>query len=668
MKRVGNRLLFVTLIASQFLFLLGTSFLDIKIGIWRDVEPIQIGLHLSAACAALGILLLLAESKPDLKKAARKYLPVSVLFFLFFWTLVGTPFVTAPALSILGDPRLGAGALSYLALALLFLASILIWNLSSIHRKWMAGSAIFSFALLLLMQLLGTSVEPRYKLHGYNDFFIFHSILVFMLIFSFFHVRRSVVFAVYMVLVPTLSLIMTNRSGVLVGLTTPVYILFISRYNFELRRKILMASVAVLPILVAMLISIYGIYRQSASDVMQVDSISSRYLMYEVILRAFWHQPSALLTGFGWGHFADLVGTLGTVKEVSMAEGLWSGFSRVNLHSHHQAMEAFMATGLIGFILWLSFPAMILMRIREQAMLVVGGLSLLSLTALSSLWFHTIESIPLMALSFAAIMGDGNSSHSPSKKTIHEDLFWWKAARTALFVIMCFVAANVWYQLTHGFRCHSIMTRMQLWQRLHENISLDPKELTKVAGPGGVHFIQLFKIASDMEKQYVESNKKEEKRLLMDDFIQAQQYLENYDDRLSKRFPISAFRYYTWLSTQSDALRSSVPWPDYERHWYRSMQDFVITAPQRSDLAATLFMWLLRNNKSNKILNLGERMLQMNPHDPVALWFTGMVLLDKEGLEQQGTNRIRRGISTGIEKILPDIKALNRMILSNHNL
>jgi hypothetical protein len=87
--------------------------------------------------------------------------------------------------------------------------------------------------------------------------------------------------------------------------------------------------------------------------------------------------------------------------------------------------------------------------------------------------------------------------------------------------------------------------------------------------------------------------------------------------------------------------------------WQEALERTLILAPERSDLAVPYFSWLLAGQSEAALAALANRLLRLNPDDPVGLWFSGVGLLAQPATAERGMSRMSRAIDKGLEEVMP---------------
>lgn len=88
----------------------------------------------------------------------------------------------------------------------------------------------------------------------------------------------------------------------------------------------------------------------------------------------------------------------------------------------------------------------------------------------------------------------------------------------------------------------------------------------------------------------------------------------------------------------------------YYYDWEEELREWLVTRPQRSDLATPFLLYHVLHNKedvSSEVINVIRK---NNPEDPIGLWFKGLSLLESESLA--GISMMKKAIKNGIERFI----------------
>ena len=100
--------------------------------------------------------------------------------------------------------------------------------------------------------------------------------------------------------------------------------------------------------------------------------------------------------------------------------------------------------------------------------------------------------------------------------------------------------------------------------------------------------------------------------------------------------------------------------------WEPILMALLARAPARVDLSIPYYAWRIGHNEETEALAFAERRLVLNPQDPVALWYSGSILLADVDREQEGIKRMGRALALNLRQIMPVSKEWIE-IIQHHN-
>jgi hypothetical protein len=114
----------------------------------------------------------------------------------------------------------------------------------------------------------------------------------------------------------------------------------------------------------------------------------------------------------------------------------------------------------------------------------------------------------------------------------------------------------------------------------------------------------------------------------------------------SLEFLIIQMSFFKFLSTHK-----FFPQKDYEKLWIRASYQLYKKAPFRTDALAPFFLWSIKR-QPGLASNFLEEILSLNPNDPVALWFYGVLLKKKKNTQLAG-DYFLKAYEKGIANFMP---------------
>lgn len=408
------------------LFLFALALPPFQAGIWIQTEPVLLGLYmLTGTCAAW----LLAGMVNGWLTLHRPHLLGLCLLLWVGWQLVTAVVAVTPYRAWFGSPELGEGAGWHVALLLLLLTASPLWRDTQARRAliYMAWASVL--LQMMLHWLYPLSDDNRYIPGSWTPA-VYPSYIAFMAGYlwlvsatqGMLHTPRG---RAIMALLVLLALYAShNVSGkVLLGGAVVVTLLVQTLWRFRPVRRALYPArrLRVAAMLCCLLplgwygVSAYFTQLRPYTDATEAfallsdqdGSLGSRIVLNQIGLSAMRHEPLRWLTGNGWGGFTDDVFRYVLVGDVSVFS---NGERRPStmmvdshtFHSHSQPLEALLALGLPGMVLWFAVLLLLLWYLPARYFWACAPM-LVGLVALSFMWFELAQCVPYRALALAAV-------------------------------------------------------------------------------------------------------------------------------------------------------------------------------------------------------------------------------------------------------------------------
>ncbi len=651
-ERIGIGITALSLFLSLFIVFLALP--PFHTGVWFQSEPVIIGLHIVSAIACAGVTLLILSNR------TRYFYIIKhpfVLFpaFLGIWSVLVSPFASVPVLSWLGYPCQGEGILWYFDLASLIAAGIGVNEYSGIRRgiAWISTAAAWTVTGLTIY---GNFRHPAWQWSPYwfPDYIAFYGIFAIIILTTYIRPDSFMAQAGCLSAGGGIVVLSDNRAAILLSLIliplTWGMLSYLRQRQKRFVRLYAAGPIIAIPIFLTVGISLYEIHRTETHPKKQIqsDSLSSRSLQNRVIFLSFQDKPSALFTGYGWGHYADQLIAYANQDAVFLnAEGpeRLDSLDREYFHSHNDFAEALLSSGVIGMLLlWgllISLPFCC-----KDSQIALAGTSAVLTAGLSAVWFQLPGSLPFMALAFA-----GFQNRKEEYKVPLSGFAAGTVILISVFLIQIYAVTITCYQ--------SIKVRNIVLEKISypdKMLSLTSDDLVAYAGPGGVHFTRIFL------RMLVNAriNHGRDISSLLFKFFNAQEQLFQSDKKMSLRF------YSSGILARGE-LAFSISHPDFLKYfadWREQLDLFLKLAPHRTDMASLYLLWLFREQKEVEMLDIANQIFEKDSKDPVGLFFSGLALAAKPDGKEIGLKRMRESIDRGIERIMPLDSQLKQQILS----
>lgn len=655
---VGDAILWLSLAVALFIVFGALAPLN-RIGIWLQSEPVIIGRLLAAAIGAVGILVLVVTRRDGILDSLRHPL-VLLLLAWAAWGLVTLPFTTPPLLSAFGSPELGEGILAQLSLAL-FVAAFLHAKRDDRARRAFGLLALVAVALTAFLTL---SQSPAWMPFYFKDFLAFYGIYFWVIAKTWFE-RQNAWTALGAALgAAAIIAAADNRTAwvaaILAALLCGAFYLAARRFGPDRTRSLAALAVAALPVAITLAIVLGARLGLATPDQGSAAmTVISRAILIDVVTEAIRADPSIALTGAGWGHFTELL--LGYVPGAGVNVDLhplgqgyfWDATWRGDFHSHNAFVEALAAGGVPGLLFALAVVAAIPFFAAPRHRILAAGLAAY-LAVLGTAWFEMPTSLPMLAMALAGVADSPASLPDTRRERVLRRL------TAPLFALAGVLVAATVVSLTLAIdgRREAETNLSGGDERGRESCA----EVLRDYGRGPTHFSWLLR--HQIEHLVARLRRGEAVEPWM--VARAARYLCVADARgaseRSRRLAVDR------VLARSEIAFAPIPpalaafrdnalaaWPD-------AITAVLTRAPARTDLVAPYFFWLLDKGEEQEILRMTDRILARRPNDAVALWFSGVVMLDAPATQALGLARMKSALAARIERVFPVADDLKRRL------
>lgn len=652
---VGELLVFAGCVVA-----LGVVFMALppfSFGVWHQSEPVSVALHGAAAFVALGFAVALIAG--DRRAARCLFHPLVVMPALIgVWGALALPFVEAPSVSWLGTPETGEGLVWYLDLAALVAGGLLVIRRRALSR------VLACFAVLVAIAVTGLTVYGGtgwpWAPYWFPDHLAYYGICVPFLVVLYFRPRRPSAGVVAALLgLAIVGLSRNNIAILLYGLAAPILWLLLLRLrgNPGASRYLAVAIVVGVPTAVVLSTSVAG-------TMLPETTFWSRMLLLRSAVAALADEPAILWFGAGWGQFGDLLVANAAHESVDFfvtgASGpTWDAVARFDFHSHNGFAEALISAGLPGFALVWGMLLVLVLRTRARRLADAAIFAML-LVGVGSFWFQLPGSLPFVALVFAGLARAIRPWKRPqawrsvglpvaaAAAVVHAAATA-TAARDSSLAFRDFGGAAVAYRLAAA-----------------PNDPLAGGECAVPSGYTDRTAIHAGRLAMQFATQLA-AGAADHSPAAADLANLAWQLcaLDRLVDRgAGLRTHFASLLVRAELAHAAGASGRDCAPPAYLARWRERLERFFDRAPLRADVGVPYLVCAMQAGEEGAALAVAERLLAHNADDPVGLWFSGAVLLERPDGVDEGMARLRRALATGIDRFLPVDDTLRAQVLS----
>lgn len=601
------------------------------LGYWDKAEPLIVWYHLSAGLASMAVAVN-AWGRPRAVTTRLLHPYVLLPGALGLWSVATAPFADLPLLSVMGAPQSGFGALWFFDLASLTACAMLAAE-SDRLRSWLGKTA-----LLIAVAVAALKAWDWHRLsHGQPHWLIY-------------------VAAYYGWLALPLPLLVTGQAWLLTAAAAAVALAWASHSaaaigllslelgivwigtggpdalrraaRSRLGQGAAVAMAGALPF--AVIDGLPALWR--------VPSLLDRHLIWSLILTEIGSEPAKLLTGHGWGRIQDGFHAWLNVSGQRLWNPDWIFLSSDYFHSHNWALETVDAVGLPGaalfFGLFLALPLCARPERRPWAL----GLAVATL-AFSGLWFQLCLSVPLYALAAASL------PHIPQPPTPLPAPAMPRLV-TGVAVALCvgqIAAAGM--LLDNGIRIG----------RLRADLAASPPIIHDVPRDFRGSDLEAAEAIRDALAEFARRAKSEPNAPIA---AAIRPLLAFLDDRIPRSPTVllatTGLTAMAQIHVTGDLSFMSSPETEAEQiaQWRRWLERLLVLAPNRGDQAIPYFTMAISQGRWDDIRQITQTMLARNGHDPVGLYYGGIVTLIN-GDRAQGMRMIRQSFEAGLDRFMP---------------
>jgi len=620
----------------------------LRFGQWPQSEPVVAALFLAGVLCWAG-LMAMAVDRPARCASVLSSPVVLAPLLLALWTGLMSPFHAVPMMTWFGFPNLGEGVLWWLAVAGMAAAALVLKPLRRTTRPLLLlGLGLMAvYAALTLMFGKGSAYAP----YWFPDYLAFAALFLIPATVGWARWRSPVQIGMAAIAAGVLLFLSNNMTawgaalGVGLPLAAPVWLLQRRQWPAASRvRPLAIAGVALVPLLVTAAVLATG-------DYLEVETNWDRARLLDLVGIGLSDRPGGLVTGFGWGQVSDLLARYLLLDEVRLAQdGAWSpnwaAATWVHWHTHNQFADSLLAGGIVALGAFM-FVTVAPVLAAPAGRLPLAVLSCAAFAATAGTWFQMPGTLAVMAVGTAGLArvppASGHRLASPG------------AIRALAAVCTLALSLGLVVQAELAVRAESV--RLTPLRELASRPDACP-DLLRDWGRGGIHLgDQYLERTNRIVRTARESDGADHSPVTLDEM------------RALGAVACAADR---WRREDGDSLRlalSSVlamgelaflPPPAEEQavqvglldDWEGRLAAFLDRAPERVDVSAPFYGWLLGRDQEDTALAFAERRLAEHPLDSVAMWYSGIVLLGRPDRAENGIRRLRRALDLGVEGVI----------------
>ncbi len=628
-------------------------------GIWYQSEPVAAGLRVASGIAALGLGMAAWRGRAVRRALLHPYVLVPAALALLSMVLsFAQPF---PYQGWVGSPEVGEGAIWYADLAILIAAAMVVTRVRP-WRRLLLGLAVAVTVLVSVGTWLFFNEYPFPVVpYFFSDYLGFLGLSTGLAVAALWRAGAWVRYSAAAVL--GLAVILVSGNNAAIGAALALIPLALAAWHWlpggarRHRARIAAAAVFLLPVAMTAFVTLFDLadlaQRQDALGPM-ANSVKSRHHLVDVAWRAIAESPDILAVGAGWGRYADLLAIHLPVEWAVLMDdpltpddlrvaGWWDAVHRVDFHSHNFLIEGLLGAGLLGGALTLGVFAVLPLAARRRVRGPAAATAL-ALAAVSAFWFMTPGLVACLALAMAGVARP--LRRAPPLVGL---------GGVALAGVVLFGAATLAVGV-ENFRfaphAHTFNPSMAPPLRAADG-GLNCPRAFQDGGRGGMHLAYRLRVhVGFLKRRLNEEADLEPAQLdhLRGTICAAETYPGRDGMRLltARLLGRSDLAFLARTTPRVDTLVG-----EYLTDWENVLREVLARAPRRTDLAVPYLTHLLSTGRDARLAELAGELYARNPHDPIAMWFTGLTLLGDGADADPGIQRMRDALEHGLERLMP---------------
>lgn len=664
-QRAGLVLLMVQLC----LFVFGLP--PFHVGIWLQTEPDMVAMF----TLGLGNAIWLLYGCVTRALVPQRATPIFyVLMAWVLWQVVATGFSFLPFRSWFGPVEMGEGAAWHLCLLLVTMLAYPLWQVRSfriILLVWAAGVISTESLLHVIFNarnnhyVAGLWIPAQWA--AYLAFMVGYFWIAVM---AGNYVRGPGAYLALIAFAADVVIISHNKTSIAlmpftIMVSLGVFFMQRRRSDFAVPgRRLRMAAVVVALLPISWLV-FSTLYTAPPEEPVQYDAqgqplptpdtfllnlshkdsaLGSRVGLIQIGVEAMRHEPRRWLVGNGWGEYNDSMFRYALLPGVHMfKDGLrapnWGFVDGNAYHSHSQPLEALLALGLPGMILWFALPITILLTIPARLFWSCGPM-LLMLHTVSFFWFQLPQCVPINGLMLAALCSvcPRSEKRRPVRRGVAISGFALATVVMALTAMEQNVTMHYGERLYKGSRYLPVEQYPMNW--LLTDLYRGGDHL-RVASMG-------FGLSLDKEKGDVD----ERQRAWYQRFMEAGHVMQESPLIGPRGHYMELWLQYKLLLNLGFPIFADLGHQATEA-MPQSVLAMVKAAPLRDDLATFYLLNLedvTHKDVKAQVKSLRD-ILEAAPNHRPALWVLGHMLLKKPATKEEGEAMIRKAVALHVEDV-----------------
>lgn len=642
-------------------------------GIYYQSEPVILALNLVSTLACIALLLELGSRRPGplgIPPACLVALAISLLTIIFsgfhdYWLRSWT-----------GSPEFGDGGASYLWIAVFLAIGYRMYHVPVLRRAVLGLLVGLPLCVALLQLYSQRSVAFEY--FGFSDYLALYPFTIWLVLLSSWANLSSLYKVIFFTLSALVTLFLVTLSASSASSLALMAGLLVLMLGFVLQRltdrpiglKLVLGTIVSLTLGAGVCVYLLGTVVNPEAirfESLPLQTLWSRYQLYQVALQALSESESGWLTGLGWGSFRDALVTFGMgLKGVhyQVVDGIlvvnWPALDRAVGHSHNVFLEALLSLGIMGPILLVLLLFSLFLGVSPPRRylllaLLVGQVSILSLWfVLPMLVAYTSIAIGLFLASEAAGQEDKWFLEVQLDKAP-------KISRIVLVLMIFVLSATTLQSVVAADYGNKLLSRNGIEVLVRKPTAYTRDGHVHISGFGEEREGRALQLvahslvsSSDNISSMAEKNASEE---LLSRLSGLTVIVDPGSNRALTPYLLYSRLYVRYLiSADGRFLSTGTNINEFMSYWPDDLLAFAEAGSTREELVISYLMRLYSDGNQESIISFCALLADMVTASAGCDLFVGMVKVNQSKSIVEGRGLIQRSIDLGVERfiVLPE--------------
>lgn len=661
------------LLAALYFIIPLCSLPPLRSGYFAQVES---GIFAFWALSAMSFLwlYLLAQKKPFLLKKCVQ-LPIVWGPIIFgFLTLGLSLFHPLPLRDFVGSGQIGEGGISFLACGGMACLFTIITRIKP-YRNLLFFIAVCVGLLISILTILGSMDSPiiSWRYWTWAPFF-FPDFLAFIdiaLVSGYCILRKQLKGLTYLndfiafMLFLGIAYYSNNKSLtygiILAGISTGIIILFPIAWRYFMLKIAFFGLTIFMTVLIIFYDDFSKMLPESLKALGHLSTITSRTWLSKVTLVDIWLTPinakwiQDVVCGKGWGTFSNIsAANMFLIDQVSIFYGKeyqpsWEIVTRDLMHTHNVMTNIFHSIGILGIGLYLYIQNKLINSLSKH-IFIIGSTFLIAYQLQLLFWFQFVMTIPFTLYTLSLVCRQA----SP---TFLSNAFKPKLMIVSSCLLISFAGVQAYIMfgykkglIQYAYVVHSntaLVEKLTMAPYVHLESYLGSQRQVAIARAYSLALQR--ELAKSPQHLVIQSEK----------IVSYLGSLPKGGNYLANNVALNIL---SELAFKPETLKYFTK--DMYTSWEKLAHEHVKFMPFRSDILLPFFNLYQTLGKEKVVMNLTLTILEQNPRDPIALWFTGSSRLKIPEEFDCGMYLLQRSIQFGVERLMPIPQPLKDKVMT----